>query len=47
MAVEYLLIAVLNSRNSTRANETLDISSTHYLDINYADIVTRIDLTEW
>jgi nucleoid-associated protein len=30
-----------------RVNEQLDISSTHYLDINHADIVARIDLTEW
>ncbi|KAB8307279.1 nucleoid-associated protein YejK [Erwinia endophytica] len=47
LAVEYLLIAVLNSQNSMRVNEELDISSTHYLDINHADIVARIDLTEW
>jgi len=47
LAVEYLLIAVLNSCNSTRVNEELDLSMTHYLDINHADIVARIDLTEW
>lgn len=47
LAVEYLLIAVLNSQNSMRVNEELDISTTHYLDINHADIVARIDLTEW
>ncbi|CAI0748228.1 nucleoid-associated protein YejK [Serratia grimesii] len=47
LAVEYLLIAVLNSRNSSRVNEELDINTTHYLDINHADIVARIDLTEW
>ncbi|GAB7214047.1 hypothetical protein OS42_06580 [Dickeya oryzae] len=47
LAVEYLLIAVLNSCNSLRVNEQLDISSTHYLDIHHADIVARIDLTEW
>ena len=47
LAVEYLLIAVLSSCNSMRVNEQLDISSTHYLDINHADIVARIDLTEW
>ena len=45
LAVEYLLIAVLNSRNSMRVNEELDINTTHYLDINNADIVARIDLT--
>ena len=47
LAVEYLLIAVLNSRNNMRVNEELDINTTHYLDINNADIVARIDLTEW
>lgn len=47
LAVEYLLIAVLTSCNSTRVNEQLDISSTHYLDISHADIVARVDLTEW
>ncbi|WP_034916017.1 MULTISPECIES: nucleoid-associated protein YejK [Erwinia] len=47
LAVEYLLIAVLNSQNSMHVNDELDISTTHYLDINHADIVARIDLTEW
>lgn len=47
LAVDYLLVAVLNSQNSMRVNETLDISTTHYLDINHADIVARINLTEW
>ena len=47
LAVEYLLVAVLNNLNSMRVNEQLDISATHYLDINHADIVARIDLTEW
>lgn len=47
LAVEYLLIAVLSSCNSMRVNEQLDISTTHYLDINHADIVARVDLTEW
>ena len=47
LAVEYLLVAVLNNLSSQRVNEQLDISATHYLDINHADIVARIDLTEW
>jgi len=47
LAVEYLLISVLSSCNSMRVNETLDISTTHYLDINHADVVARIDLTTW
>lgn len=47
LAVEYLLVAVLNNLSSMRVNAELDIRSTHYLDINHADIVARIDLTEW
>ncbi|BDH45148.1 nucleoid-associated protein [Salmonella enterica subsp. enterica serovar Choleraesuis] len=47
LAVEYLMVAVLNNLSSMRVNETLDLRSTHYLDINHADIVARIDLTEW
>ncbi|WP_061093139.1 nucleoid-associated protein YejK [Escherichia coli] len=47
LAVEYLLVAVLSNLSSIRVNENLDINPTHYLDINHADIVARIDLTEW
>ncbi|CDL81964.1 nucleoid-associated protein YejK [Xenorhabdus szentirmaii] len=47
LAVEYLLIAVLNSCNSMSVNEELDVNTTQYLDIPHADIVARIDLTEW
>lgn len=47
LAAEYLLIAVLNSQDSTHVNEELDISTTHSLDIHHADIVARINLTEW
>ncbi len=42
-----LLVAVLSNLSSMRVNENLDINPTHYLDINHADIVARIDLTEW
>ncbi|WP_340608756.1 nucleoid-associated protein YejK [Xenorhabdus bharatensis] len=47
LAVEYLLIAVLNSCSSTSVDESLDVNTTQYLDIPHADIVARIDLTEW
>ena len=47
LAVEYLLVTVLSNLSSMRVNEQMDISSTHYLDIHHADIVARIDLTEW
>lgn len=47
LAVQYLIIAVLDSQSSMRVNEQLEISSTHYLDIHRADIIARIDLTEW
>ncbi|PKH24369.1 nucleoid-associated protein YejK [Enterobacterales bacterium CwR94] len=47
LAVEYLLVAVLSNQQSRRVNDELDISATQYLDINHADIVARIDITEW
>lgn len=47
LAVEYLIIAVLNSCASMLVNDELDITETHYLDIDHADIIARIDITEW
>ena len=47
LAVEYLLVAVLDSCQSMLVNESLELNSTHYLDIPHADIIARIDLTEW
>ncbi len=47
LAVEYLLISVLSSCDSMFVTDTLDLGTTHYLDIPHADIVARIDLTEW
>jgi nucleoid-associated protein len=47
LASEYLLVAVLSSCDSMLVNDQLDISVTHYLDIERADIVARVDLTEW
>lgn len=47
LAVEYLLIAVLNSCHSMLVNEQLEINQTQYLDIDHADIIARIDITEW
>jgi len=47
LATEYLLIAVLTSCNSMLVNDQLDVTITHYLDIERADIVARVDLTEW
>lgn len=47
LATDYLLIAVLSSCDSMRVNDQLDVTITHYLDIERADIVARVDLTEW
>lgn len=47
LAVEYLLIAVLNDCRSMLVDEQLEISQTQYLDIDHADIIARIDITEW
>lgn len=45
--VEYLLIAVLSSCYSMLVNEQLEINQTQYLDVDHADIIARIDITEW
>lgn len=47
LAVEYLLVALLDHCDSMRVNESLEISTTHYLDISHLDIAARISLTEW
>lgn len=47
LTTDYLLIAVLSSCDSMLVNDKLDVSTTHYLDIAHADIVARLDLTEW
>lgn len=47
LAVDYLLVAVLNSCNSMLVDEQLDISMTRYLDLEHADIIARLDVTDW
>lgn len=47
LAVEYLMIAVLSSCHSMLVNEQLEINQTQYLDVDHADIIARIDITEW
>lgn len=47
LAVEYLLIAIIDSRDSTRVDEMLNINTIHYLDISHTDIAARLSLTEW
>ncbi|XKM14159.1 nucleoid-associated protein YejK [Orbaceae bacterium ac157xtp] len=47
LAVKYLLIAVLNTCHSMLVDDQLEITQTQYLDIDHADIIARIDITEW
>jgi nucleoid-associated protein len=47
LAVEYLMIAVLNNCHSIFVDDNLNVTNTQYLDIAHADIIARIDLTEW
>lgn len=47
LAVEYLMIAVLSSCHSMLVNEQLEINQTQYLDVDHADIIARMDITEW
>lgn len=47
LAIEYLLIAVLDNCHSIFVDDKLNVTSTQYLDISHADIIARINLTEW
>lgn len=47
LATQYLLIAVLSHSQSALVNNKLDILTTNYLDIERADIIARLNLTEW
>lgn len=46
LAIEYLTIAIIDSRQSSLINDKLDISTTQYLDIDHLSIMARINLTE-
>lgn len=47
LTTKYLLIAVLSNCQSVLVNDKLDILTTNHLDIDRADIIARLDLTEW
>lgn len=47
IANEYLFIAMLDNRLSLRVDEQLQLYCSDYLDLHQADIVARIDLTQW
>lgn len=46
LGVEYLTIAIIDSRQSSLINDQLDISTIQYLDIEHLSIMARINLTE-
>lgn len=47
LANTYLLVALLSSRESSTVSAELDIDTASHLDIEHADIIARLDLTEW
>ncbi len=47
MASDYLIVALLENKDSVTVTEQLDISNTHYLELNKLQLATKIDLTEW
>lgn len=47
LTTNYLLIAILNNCQSVLVNDKLEILTTNHLDIEHADIIARLDLTEW
>lgn len=47
LATDYLLMALLTRCHSLAVDDQLEIQSTEYLDLAHADIVARLNLTEW
>lgn len=47
LATDYLLIAIIDNCVSLVIDEQLEIQSSHYLDVDHADMIMRVDLTEW
>ena len=47
VGVDYLLIALLEGKESVTVSEALELRHIQYLDIGKLNLVARIDLTEW
>lgn len=47
MASDYLIVALLENKDSVMVTEQLDISNTHYLELSKLQLAAKIDLTEW
>lgn len=47
LATDYLLLAVLNTKEHVQVNDNLDVSYSHHLDLSRMQLAARIDLTEY
>ncbi|EDM64650.1 MAG: nucleoid-associated protein YejK [Moritella sp.] len=47
MASDYLIVALLENKDSVMVTEQLDLSNTHYLELSKVQLAAKIDLTEW
>ncbi|WP_434359601.1 nucleoid-associated protein YejK [Parasalinivibrio latis] len=47
LASDYLFIGLLQSKQSMKVTDQLDVSNTDYLDVATMDIAARIDLSSW
>ncbi|MGL4795688.1 MAG: nucleoid-associated protein, partial [Aeromonas jandaei] len=47
VGVDYLMIALLEGKESVTVSEALELRHIQYLDIGKLNLVARIDLTEW
>lgn len=47
VGVDYLLLALLDSKESVTVSDTLELRHIQYLDIGKMNLVARVDLTEW
>lgn len=47
IGADYLLLALLDSKESVTVSDTLELRHIQYLDIGKMNLVARVDLTEW
>jgi nucleoid-associated protein len=47
LATDYLLLAVLNTKEHVQVNDNLEVSYSHHLDLSHMQLAARIDLTDY
>jgi nucleoid-associated protein len=47
LATDYLLLAVLNTKEHVQVSDNLDVSYSHHLDLSRMQLAARVDLTDY